>query len=210
MKGFLLLVVAVGMLSAPSAIGSGLDTNGVFESYPYDPATAQDNVLFSSKKKCVVDDFTGDCTITSYTCWGVSGKVAPPTALRIFVVEDKDGAPFGDPISSKEYPCKTTYSEYMWADIYKIWCAVVDLSEAPIAVDGTIWIGSSLKGSTNWLVLTGTTLTGNMANVGEKPDWAWKTIEELDKYVAADLFKIIEGDGVSLEATTWAGIKSQF
>ena len=90
-----------------------------------------------------------------------------------------------------------------------IYIAVIDLtSDEPVVPIGTtMWLGSHRNDGSNWYPLFGTIVTGSEAYRTVAAGWAWAPLSS--SLVAGDLFKVIDGT-VSLNRTTWAGIKNMF
>ena len=185
------------------------ETDDLLDSYVFNEDELFSTIPAAFDDYVVVDDYTassGESVIGYYRCWGLTTS-SNPTELELFAVEDASG-PSGAPFSMTSYPCVIINSGFIFAG-YTVWMAEMDLSSYPILVFGgtTIWLGSHRNDGNTWYSACGTTVTGMNAHRTLAAGWAWHDIA--DSIEAGDLFKTLE-DYVSLERTTWAGVKSSF
>lgn len=220
MKAFVLLCLvavtsyATGTFGGPTG-GSGggylsPPTKDVLCSYIYNPDEQMDDVGASFSEFATIDDYNGPAgDIESYTCWGIS-QSSPPSTLDLLVVEDFSSTPAGSPVSSYSYDVDPVNSGYTYGG-YTIWVVVLDLSANPLAVDGSVWLGTYRSDGSSWYPMGGTTVevhdTEGYRTVAD--GWQWEPFSE--SLQAGSLFQIIQGTpGSTLNRNTWATIKSMY
>ncbi len=217
---FLVVLLAVAALGFASdtltghsgGVGYALpETDDTLDTYAYNDGEVFSSIPASFTDYAVVDDYTAavdaDAILETYTCWAVTTASAP-TALELLVVEDASGAPSGAPVSQVSYTTAAASSGFTFGS-YDVLIAVMDLTsdEPVIPIGTTMWLGSHRNDGSNWYPACGTTVTGSEAYRTVAAGWAWQTISA--SLQSGDLFKVIDGT-VSLNRTTWAGIKNMF
>lgn len=217
MKLFVVLLAVAGLAFAsgtisgrPGGSGGGFvvpETDDLLDSYAYNQAEQMGTIGASFDDYAAIDDFDpptvdADATLTGYTCWGVTTG-ATPTALELLVVADASGVPDGAPISQNSYTASCGSSGYTYGG-YTIWVAVIPATDV---VALPCWLGSHRNDGVSWYPVGGLTVTGSEGYRTQAAGWAWEPFS--GSLEAGDLFKVVDGS-VSLERSTWAGIKNLF
>ncbi len=207
---FAVLVFASSEISGTSS-GSGFvfpETDDVIDTYAYDPDTVCSTIPASFNDYRVVDDFLHDqpVSIGSFTYWGVSTASAP-SELELMYFEDNAGVP-GDEVFQTSYSVSSQATGYTYG-MYSVYVAVMTLPTSLfIPANTTAWLGFHRVGD-NWYTALGPAVVGSEAYRTQGAGYNWVPVSSNPDIGAADLFKIIEGT-VSLERSTWAGIKHLF
>lgn len=212
------LILASSVLAAdtitgrPDGPGGGFifpQTDMVMDSYAYNPSEVMYTLGASFGDYAEIDDFTypygSGFWLEYYFCWGVTTG-SPPTELQLLCVADDGGVPSGAPISQVSYPTDCLNSGYTYAG-YTIWVAEMYLLDNPY-FDSPCWLGSHRADGGNWYIAGGTTVSGSEAYRSTSAGWNWQPISSTIEY--GDLFKIFGNYVISLQRTTWAGVKSSF
>ncbi len=205
------LALAVIAFAAPqisgTSSGSGVfipETDDIFDSYVYD-ATVCSSIPASFGDYRVVDDFqnSSDVTIGSFIYWGLTTG-AVPTSLNLMCFENNAGMP-GTEVFQTSYPITTGPSGFLYAG-YTVYTTTM-VASVPVPANTPHWFGFHRPDANTWYVGIGPIVTGFEAHRTLAAGYAWQPMSS--SIQAADLFKVIEGT-VSLDRSTWAGIKNLF
>jgi hypothetical protein len=208
----LILLVSVAAMASPSlrgvSEGSGSffpETDDTFDSYVYDTSVCS-SIPASFGDYRVVDDFVyaaGDVTISSFIYWGLT-TAAVPTTLNLMCFENNAGMP-GTELFQTSNAVTTAASGFTYAG-YTVYVTTMPVS-VDVPINTTRWFGFHRPDSNTWYVGIGPVVTGFEAHRTEAAGYSWAPMSS--SIAAADLYKVVTGT-VSLERTTWAGVKSLF